>query len=69
MEKDDELKAGHCVEPSRGMQLCAAAGRTKDIKAVRRAVEANGAISSALTVSPRNLKSKEGCQSARWCSE
>ena len=51
MEKDDELKAGHCVEPLRGMQVCAAAGRINDVKAVRRAVEANGAISSALTVS------------------
>ena len=65
MEKDDELKAGHCVEPLRGMQLCAAAGSSNDNEAVRRAVEARGAISSALTVSPRNLKSKECCQSAR----
>ena len=69
MEKEDELKAGHCVEPFRGMHVCAAAGSINDIKVVRRTVEAKGAISSALTVSPRRLNSKEGSQSARWCSE
>lgn len=56
MEKEDELKAGHCVEPCRGMQLCAAAAGINNVRALRRAVEASGAISSALAVPPRDLK-------------
>ena len=70
MEKEDALKAGHWVEPLRGMQLCAAAGRRfiKDAMAVRRIVEASDAISFALTVPPRELKINEGFQNAQWVS-
>ena len=68
MEKEDVLKAGHCVEPLRGMQLCAAAGGmlVKDVMAVRRIVEASDAISFALAVPPRELKINEGFQDAQW---
>lgn len=50
MEKEDVLKAGHCVEPFRGMQLCGAAAGINSAMAVRRAVEASDAISFTLTV-------------------
>lgn len=69
MEKEDVLKAGHCVEPFRGMQLCAAAAGMSNARAERRAVEASGAISFALTVPLRDLKINEGFQNAQWCSE
>ena len=48
MEKEDALKAGHWVEPFRGMQLCGAAPGIKNAMAVRSAVEASDAISTAL---------------------
>ena len=68
MEKEDALKAGHWVEPLRGMQFCAAAGVVfiKDAMAVRRIVEASDAISFALVVPPRELKINEGFQNAQW---
>lgn len=69
MEKEDVLKAGHWVEPFRGMQLCAAAAGINNARAARRAVEASGAISIALAVPPRELKINEGFQNAQWCSE
>lgn len=65
MEKEDVLKAGHCVEPFKGMQLCAAATLIRNARAVRRAVEAGDAISFALAVPPRELKIKEGFQNAQ----
>ena len=66
MEKEDVLKAGHWVEPFRGMQLCAVAAVIKSAMAVRRAVEASDAISLALAVAPRELKINEGFQYAQW---
>ena len=68
MEKADALKAGHCVEPVRGMQLCVAAAGIINATAVRRAVEASDAISFALSVAPRDLKINEGFQNAQWFS-
>lgn len=68
VEKEDVLKAGHWVEPFRGMQLCAVAAVIKSAMAVRRAVEASDAISCALTVPQRELKINEGFQNAQWCS-
>ena len=47
MEKEDALKAGHWVEPFRGMQLWGAATGMKTAIAVRSAVEASDAISFA----------------------
>ena len=47
VENEDALKAGHCVEPFRGMQLCGAAAGINKAMAVRRAVEASDAISFA----------------------
>ena len=49
MEKEDALKAGHWVEPLRGMQLCGTAPGMKNAMAVRSAVEASDAISIAFT--------------------
>lgn len=69
MEKEDVLKAEHCVEPFRGMQFCAVAAGMDSARAARRAVEASGAISFALAVAPRDLKINEGFQNAQWCSE
>lgn len=66
MEKEDVLKAGHCVEPFRGMQLCGAAAGINSAMAVRRAVEASDAISFTLTVAPRDLNTNEGFQNAQW---
>ena len=69
MEKADALKAGHCVEPVRGMQLCVAAAVINNATAaVRRAVEASDAISFALSVAPRDLKINEGFQNSQWVS-
>ena len=45
MEKEDALKAGHWVDPVRGMQLWSAAGGINNAMAVRRAVAASDAIS------------------------
>ena len=50
MEKEDALKAGHWVEPFRGMQFCGAATDMKNAMAVRSAVEASDAISFALSL-------------------
>ena len=69
MEKEDVLKAGHCVEPFRGMQLCAAAAGISNARAVRRAVEASGAMTFALANPLRDLEINEGFQNAQWCSE
>ena len=69
MEKKDVLKAGHCVEPFRGMQFCAVAAGTNSARAARRVLEASGAISFALAVALRDLKINEGFQNAQWCSE
>lgn len=63
------MKAGHCVEPVRGIQLCAAAAGINNARAVRKAVEASGAISFALAVPPRDLNINEGFQNAQWCSK
>ncbi len=60
------MKAGHCVEPFRGRQLCAAAAGINSAMAVRRAVEASDAISVALAIAPRDLKINEGFQNAQW---
>lgn len=68
VEMEDALKAGHCVEPVRGMQLCGVAAGMNNAMAVRRAVEASDAISCALTVPQRELKINEGFQNAQWCS-
>ena len=38
---DEVLKAGHCVEPFKGMQLCAAADDTEDRRAAMSAVDLN----------------------------
>ena len=51
MEKEDALKAGHWVEPFRGMQLCGAATGIKNAMAVRSAVEASDTISIAICLS------------------
>ncbi len=69
VEKDDVLKAEHCVEPFRGMQLCAAAAGMNNARALRRVVEARGAISFALAVPLRDLNINEGFQNAQWCWE
>ena len=69
MEKEDVLKAGHCVEPFRGMQLCAATAGINNPRALRRAAEASGAICFALAVPLRDLNINEGFQNAQWCSE
>lgn len=66
MEKEDALKAGHWVEPFRGMQFCGAAMGIKNAMAVRSAVEASDAISIALVVAPRDLNTNEGFQNAQW---
>lgn len=65
MEKEDVLKAGHCDEPFKGMQLCAAAAGINNAKAVRSAVDASGAMSFALAVPPRDLKVNTDFQNAR----
>ena len=65
MEKEDALKAGHWVEPFRGMQLCGAAPGIKNATAVRSAVEASDGISIALFVAPRDLNTNEGFQNAQ----
>ena len=69
VENEEALKAGHCVDPFRGMQLWAAAAGmiVKTATTVRRAVEASDAISVAFPVAPRELKIKEGFQNAQWC--
>ena len=66
MEKEDALKAGHWVDPVRGMQLWSAAGGINNAMAVRRAVEASDAISFGLFVAPRELNTNEGFQNAQW---
>ena len=67
MEKEDALKAGHWVEPFRGMQLCGAATGMKNAMAVRSAVEASDTISIAICfVAPRDLNTNEGFQNAQW---
>ena len=38
---DEALKAGHCVEPFKGMQLCAAADDIEDRRTVKNAVDPN----------------------------
>lgn len=69
MENEDVLKAGHCVEPVKGIQLCAAVAGINHATAVRRAVEASWAISFALAFPPRDLKINEGFQNAQWFGE
>ena len=69
MEKEDELKAEHWVEPFRGMQLCAAAAGINNAIAVRKAIEASCAISFTLADPLRDLKINEGFQNAQWYSE
>ena len=66
VEKEEALKAGHWVEPFRGMQLCGAAAVINNAMAVRRAVEESDAISFALVVAPRELNTNEGFQNAQW---
>ena len=36
---DEALKAGHCVEPFKGMQFCAAADDIEDRRAAKSAVD------------------------------
>ena len=38
---DEALKAGHCVEPFKGMQFCAAADDIEDRRTVKSAVDPN----------------------------
>ena len=45
---EEALKAGHCIEPVKGMQFCAAAVDTEDNSAAKRAVDVNTAISFLL---------------------
>ena len=47
VEMDEVLKAGHCVEPCKGMQLWAAATGINNVRMVRRDVERSDAITFA----------------------
>ena len=41
VDMDEALKAGHCVEPFKGMQFCAAADDIEDRRAAKSAVDLN----------------------------
>ena len=66
VEKEDALKAGHWVEPFRGMQVWGAATGIKSAIVVRSAVEASDDMSFALFVALRELNTNEGFQDAQW---
>ena len=52
---DEALKAGHCVEPFKGMQFCAAADGIEDRRAAKSAVELNA---MSLFVLERTLRGR-----------